>query len=184
MRFEQHGRPSSTRRKLTLGLVAVLASATVIAACGGDDGSSDASAKKATTTSRSVTTTAAATTTSGQPTTTPARVATSAAPPPTQAPASGPVITSFTASATTIACPSPTVSTSIGPPTITLSWTTTNATGVDLSVDGPGVYASYGPNASTSIIVPCDGNTHTYQLTAKGSSGATASQTISVSTRT
>jgi hypothetical protein len=69
-----------------------------------------------------------------------------------------------------------------GPPTITLTWTTMNATGVDLSVDGGGVYGSYPANGNTQIIVPCDGNTHTYELTAKGSGGQTASQTISVAT--
>jgi hypothetical protein len=184
MWFEEHERPSSTRWRSWLSLVAVVACASLLAACGGDDGSSDAAANKKATTSRAVTTTGAATTTGGTRPTTPASAATSAVPPPTEAPPSRPVINSFTASATTIACPAPSVSTSIGPATITLSWTTGNATGVDLGVDGPGVYASYGPNASTSITVPCDGNTHTYQLTAKGSSGASTSQTISVSTRT
>jgi hypothetical protein len=98
--------------------------------------------------------------------------------------APGPAITSFTSSSTTIACPSPDVSTTLGPPSITLSWTTERATGVDLSVDGGGVYASYGPSGSTTITVPCDGGTHTYTLTAKAAGGQSGSQTISVQTRT
>jgi hypothetical protein len=55
---------------------------------------------------------------------------------------------------------------------------------VDLSVDGAGVYASYGPSGNTTINVPCDGATHTYTLTAKGANGLVASQTVSVQTRT
>jgi len=98
--------------------------------------------------------------------------------------AAGPSISSFTSSATTIACPSPDVSTTLGPPSITLSWTTERATGVDLSVDGGGVYASYGPSANTTLAVPCDGGTHTYTLTAKATGAQSASQTISVQTRT
>jgi hypothetical protein len=69
-------------------------------------------------------------------------------------------------------------------PTVTLSWATQNATGVDLSVDGPGIYGSYGPSGSTTLNVPCNGATHTYMLTAKGSNGQTATKTISVATHT
>ena len=96
----------------------------------------------------------------------------------------GPVITSYTANPTDIACPAPDVSTTLPTPMVTLTWTTQNATGVDISVDGPGVYGSYGPNGNTQISVPCNGATHTYQLTAHGTGGQTASQTRSVATHT
>jgi hypothetical protein len=55
---------------------------------------------------------------------------------------------------------------------------------VTISVDGPGVYGSYGPNASTTITVPCNGQTHTYLLTAKAANGQTATKSISVATHT
>jgi hypothetical protein len=102
----------------------------------------------------------------------------------TTAASSAPVITSYTSSTTSIACPASGVSTTVPPPTVTLSWTTQNATGVDLSVDGPGIYGSYGPSGSTTLNVGCTGATHTYQLTAKGSNGQTATKTISVATHT
>ena len=76
------------------------------------------------------------------------------------------------------------MSTTTTTPSVTLSWTTQNATGVDLAVDGPGVYNSYGPNGQTQVNVPCDGNTHTYTLTAKSDTGTSAPKTISVATHT
>jgi hypothetical protein len=54
---------------------------------------------------------------------------------------------------------------------------------VDLSIDGGGVYNTYPANASTQVNVPCDGNTHTYKITAKGN-GNPATQTISIQTHT
>jgi hypothetical protein len=65
-----------------------------------------------------------------------------------------------------------------------VSWRVTGATGVTLSVDGPGIYASYGPNGSQAFNFGCGGpvgstETHTYTLTTIG--GVTVSKTISVS---
>jgi hypothetical protein len=103
--------------------------------------------------------------------------------PSTTAASTGPVITSYTSSTTQIACPAPDVSTSLPPPTVTLYWQTKNTTGVDISIDGPGVYGSYGPSGQQTFNIGCDGNTHTYMLTAKGTNGQTVSQTISVQTK-
>ena len=67
---------------------------------------------------------------------------------------------------------------------MTLAWTTQHATGVDLAVDGPGIYGSYGPNGQTQVNVPCDGNPHTYTLTAKSATQSSAPKTITVTTHT
>jgi hypothetical protein len=173
----------AARNRVSTAVVVAIVAACAISACGGDDDSSAASSKRTTTTSRVTTTTGAPTTTGGSATTGGAAT-TAPPPPPTTAAPAGPVITSFAASASVVACPATDVSTTVGPPTVTLSWTTQNATGVDLAVDGPGLYASYGPNGNTLITVPCDGGTHTYMLTAKGAGGATAQRTVSVETRT
>ena len=74
------------------------------------------------------------------------------------------------------------MSTTLALPTVTLTWATQNASGVDLSVDGPGLYGSYGPSGSQTLTVTCNGSTHTYQLTAKGAQGQTVTKTVSVAT--
>ncbi len=172
---------------VAIGLVIVLAVLLL------SDNSSDdkvSSASRSVTTSTSTTSTTVPVTTTLPLSTAPNTTAATAPPATTSGgttattSAPGPVITSYTSSTTSIACPAGDVSTSVGPPSITLSWTTEHATGVDLGVDGPGVYASYGPSGTTQLTVPCDGNTHTYKLTAKGTGGQTASQTISVATHT
>ncbi|HXY92104.1 MAG TPA: hypothetical protein VEP49_06475, partial [Acidimicrobiia bacterium] len=85
---------------------------------------------------------------------------------------------------TTIACPSSDVSTSLPAPTVTLNWTTQNASSVDVLVDG-GLYSpNLGPSGSTTINIPCDGSTHTYGVTAHGTHGGTATKTLSVTTHT
>jgi len=53
---------------------------------------------------------------------------------------------------------------------------------VDLSVDGPGFYGSFGPAGTQVLNVACNGHTQTFQLTAKGTQGQTATKTISVAT--
>jgi hypothetical protein len=88
---------------------------------------------------------------------------------------------SSTLPSTTI--PPPTLPpTTLPPPTVALTWATQNASGVDLSVDGPGFYGSYGAAGSQILNVVCDGHTHTFRLTAKGTQGQTATKTISVAT--
>jgi len=141
-------------------LVAVLAS-------GGDD---ESAATDGTTTSSSVTTTTAATsTTTAVPVTSP----------PTQPPTSPPTtqaipkpsVTSLSTNPNFIACQQGTSK------SVTVSWTTANATSSTLSVDGPGVYGTYGPNASVTLNVGCSAATHTYLVTAKGPGGQAQKQT-------
>ncbi len=56
--------------------------------------------------------------------------------------------------------------------TIKVSWSTTKATEVVLSIDGPGPYKTYpGPSGSDSVPFACDGHPHTYMITAKGPAG-------------
>jgi hypothetical protein len=83
---------------------------------------------------------------------------------------------------TSIACAAPGVSTTTVPPTTKLTWTWQRASRVELSVNGPGFYGSYGPADSVTLNVPCDGDKHTYTVTAKGAGGQTASATVTVST--
>ncbi len=62
--------------------------------------------------------------------------------------------------------------------TITLSWTTRNATSATISIDGSGIYASYPANGSASVPFACDGKSHTYLLTAKGPKGTVTSTRV------
>ena len=169
-------------RRIAIGigaLVVVLAIVVVVLLLSDDDddnGTSAAAISTSTPVASTPPTAQSATTGSGGTTATTA--------PPTTPPSNAPVITSYTSSTTSIACPASDVSTTVPTPTVTLSWATQNATGVDLSVDGPGIYGSYGPSGSTTLNVPCNGATHTYLLTAKGSNGQTATKTISVATHT
>ncbi len=169
-------------RRIAIGigaLVVVLAIVIAVLLLSGDDDDSGTNAAATSTsgpTASTPPTSLPPTTASGGTTAT-----TSAA---TTAASNAPVINSYTSSTTSIACPVANVSTTVPPATVTLSWTTQNATGVDLSVDGPGVYGSYGPSGSTTLDVPCNGATHTYLLTANGSNGQTATKTISVATHT
>jgi hypothetical protein len=68
-----------------------------------------------------------------------------------------------------------------GPTTIGVSWTTSNATQVVLSIDGTVPYKTY-PGATGADTVPfaCNGAPHRYTLTAKSSSGAQTTQTQTV----
>lgn len=61
-------------------------------------------------------------------------------------------------------------------PTYTASWSTTNAVKVTISLDGPGIYDSYGPNGSTSLGFPCGDQPHTLLLTAFSASGETTTE--------
>lgn len=63
---------------------------------------------------------------------------------------------------------------------ITVSWTTANATAAELGVDGEAV-SDEGPSGSAEIQVPCDGQTHDVSVTALSDAGAgeSASEEIS-----
>ena len=62
---------------------------------------------------------------------------------------------------------------------INLHWTTQNAVGVDISIDGPGKYDSYGASGSAQVPFVCGGS-HTYLLTAKAANGQTTQRKITV----
>jgi len=64
-------------------------------------------------------------------------------------------------------------------PQVSLSWSVANADRVTISVDGPGVYAEYGPSGQTSILFPCPGP-HTYLITGYGQNGQTTTRTVTV----
>ncbi len=64
----------------------------------------------------------------------------------------------------------------------TASWTTQNATKVTISIDGPGVYNTYGPNDSTSLPFNCS-SSHTFLLTAFSAGGKTTTKSITLQPR-
>jgi cytoskeletal protein RodZ len=142
---------------LVIGLL-IGALVAVLASGGGDDSASDS-----TTTSSSTV----------PPTTTPATL-----PPPSTTIATNPP----TSPPTNPSSPTPTVNQiNINPnfiacyqgtsKTVTISWTSNNANQTTLSVDGPGLYGTYGPSASVQLGVGCDDTTHHYTVTAKGPGG-------------
>ena len=90
--------------------------------------------------------------------------------------ASNPVITLFTATPSPAPCPSTSE--------VSLNWTTQNAVNVDVSIDGPGKYATYGPSGPQLVPFSCGSSSHSYTLTARGASGQTVSQTIVVNATT
>jgi hypothetical protein len=68
-----------------------------------------------------------------------------------------------------------------GPTTIGVSWSTTNASQVILSIDGLVPYKTYsGPSGADTVPFACNGATHTYTIIAKSSTGAQSTQTQTV----
>ena len=75
----------------------------------------------------------------------------------------------------------PSTVTCSGPTTIGVSWSTTNATEVVLSIDGPAPFKTYsGSSGADTVPFACNGASHTYTLTAKRAGGAQATQTQTV----
>ncbi len=66
--------------------------------------------------------------------------------------------------------------------TFSASWTTTNATKTTISIDGPGIYKTYGPNGSDSPPFNCS-SSHSFLLTAYGQDGRTVTKTITLQPR-
>jgi hypothetical protein len=62
------------------------------------------------------------------------------------------------------------------------SWTTTNAVKTTISIDGPGIYKTYGPNDSDSLPFNCS-TPHTFLLTAYGQDGHTVTKSITLQPR-
>jgi hypothetical protein len=68
-----------------------------------------------------------------------------------------------------------------GPTTIGVSWSTTNATQVVLSIDGTVPYKTYsGSSGADTVPFACNGAPHTYMITAKGGTLAQSTQTATV----
>jgi cytoskeletal protein RodZ len=148
------------RRRILLyslgGIAAILVIVIIIllVSGGGDDNNKPTSTTSTSTTSTSTTSTST--------------TSTSTTSSPTTAPPQAPTITSFTND-------TPNCQTN----QINLHWTTQNAVGVDISIDGPGKYQSYGASGSAQVPFVCGGS-HTYLLTAKGSNGSTSQRMITV----
>jgi len=105
-----------------------------------------------------------------------------------------PTATPTTTSATAVPTPAPTgqtILTFVVPQTITcdaahqttpsvhLTWTTARATGVSISIDGPGKFADYPASGSADLPFACSVAQHTYLLTTQGT-GTPATRTVVV----
>ena len=64
-------------------------------------------------------------------------------------------------------------------PSVHLTWTTAKATGVSISIDGPGKFADYPASGSTDLPFACSVAQHTYLLTTQGT-GTPATRTVVV----
>jgi hypothetical protein len=150
-------------RKWLWGLLAalgviILGVVIALLVTGGDDGDNKPSTTSSSTSAASTSTSSSTTTSTTTATTTP----------------NSPQITAYNAAPNPANCPN-------APSTVqlTLTWTTVNALGVTVSIDGPGKYADYGANGSAQVPFPCSGS-HSYTLTANGNNGQTATRTITV----
>jgi hypothetical protein len=63
---------------------------------------------------------------------------------------------------------------------VNLSWKTSNAAAVSISIDGPAKFADGGPSGSTALPFGCADAQHTYILTTDGASGPAATRTVIV----
>jgi len=174
------------RRHVSRALLAVAASA-LLAACGASVSSSATVGPTTATTATTVGATAAASASAGSsvtsaPTSTPSTSATLAARPsttPSTAPATtkatappttkattpttaGATITKFSAGSSTVSCPDSATQ------QVTLTWATSGATSVTVSIDGPGIYDTYAATGSVQVPFACGDAKHTYLLTALG----------------
>jgi hypothetical protein len=64
----------------------------------------------------------------------------------------------------------------------TASWSTTDATKVTISIDGPGVYETYGPSGDASLPFNCS-SSHSFLLTAYGADGTTVTKQVTLQPR-
>jgi len=167
-------RPSHRQRsRARLWLLGVVVAAGVLAAgCSSGD---DSSAKATTTTAGTVTSSTVATGTGGSAGN-------------TGSSSGGQSNTGTTAPSG----PAPTINSFVTPDNIdchngnsqnfSASWTTTNAVKTTISIDGSGVYKTYGANGSDSLPFNCS-SAHTFLLTAYGQDGRTATKSITLQPR-
>lgn len=64
----------------------------------------------------------------------------------------------------------------------TMKWTTENTSKVTISIDGPGIYDTYGSNDEVSLPFNCS-SSHTFLLTAYGTDGSTITKQITLEPR-
>jgi len=167
-------RPADRRRKSTrrMAVVCLVLVGTVVAAgCSSSSGSAakTTTSKAASASSTTVSSNSGASTGSGQSSGQSSSAATS--------PPSG---------------PAPAITTFVTPDNIdchngnqqnfSASWTTTDAVKTTISIDGPGVYKTYGANGSDSLPFNCS-SSHSFLLTAYGQDGRTVTKTITLQPR-
>lgn len=107
--------------------------------------------------------------------------------PPAKKPAAptGPSISDFHVSQKP-SCPAGTNQAPVDGTPVTLTWSTARTGKTTISVDGPGVYDTYGSSDSVTLNFPCGDSSpgsyqsHTYKLTAIGSDGSTRTKTLTV----
>jgi Pentapeptide repeats (8 copies) len=63
---------------------------------------------------------------------------------------------------------------------VTVSWETENATAVEIAVDTVSP-AGFGPSGSTSVVVPCDGESHQITITPRNDAGSGEAESKEVS---
>jgi Pentapeptide repeats (8 copies) len=63
---------------------------------------------------------------------------------------------------------------------VTVSWVTENTTAVEIAVDSVSP-AGFGPSGSTSVVVPCDGESHQITITPRNDSGPGEAESKEVS---
>ena len=64
----------------------------------------------------------------------------------------------------------------------TASWSTTNASKVTISIDGPGIYDTYGPSGEVTLPFNCS-SSHTFLLTAYNADGAKVTKSVTLQPR-
>lgn len=90
------------------------------------------------------------------------------------------------------ATPAPTITSFVTPDSIdchngdfqqfTATFSTSGAVKTTISIDGPGIYAEYGPSGSADLPFNCS-SPHTFLLTAHGSDGQTATRQVTLHPR-
>jgi hypothetical protein len=113
----------------------------------------------------------APTSTAAAPTATPTAVSATATPAPAP---TGQTIQSFVVPQT-VKCDAANQTT----PSVHLTWTTVDTTGVSISIDGPGKFADYPASGSADVPFACSVAQHTYLLTTHGT-GTPATRTVVV----
>ena len=185
---------SATTRHITLaGLAFAAASLMVGCSAGGGSVAAPATKAKPATASVSSTTDAPAPPATVAPATVTTAAPTTAAPKPTPtAPASTPAPAPAPQPAPRPGTPLPVITSFWTPDSIdchngmnqtfSTNWTTTGATKVTISIDGPGIYKTYPANGSESLSFQCT-SSHSFLLTAYGQNGKTATKMVTLQPR-